>query len=156
MNLTAEGWKLSQHTNQAPGQWQMGCHPATHPQQLGLRTQGMPPYSPIRIRSGRGARRLSLNSNASVHTGPSNETPTRSFPVSNRGKGRRHVAAALSSKTNAGNDEVAMLSKFENQEAPASDAAAEQQQVEAKLPRSVLKRKLPLSFTTPEGSHAGD
>lgn len=129
MNLKAESWPFHP-TNQAPVQWMGGGHPTTPPQRLGVRTQGMPPYSPIRIRSGRGARRLSMGNNNAPHvtSGPSTDpSPSKSFPVSNRGMGRRNVAAALSRQANAGNDELTMLSKTEDKDLLPSDILTDTQ-----------------------------
>lgn len=166
MHLAREAWqfygtsKTSPHHHPAhhPGQWMPSEHGA-------LRTQGMPPYSPIRIRSARGARRLTL------HGTPSRESPpltaaaaaaTRGF-VSNRGKGRRVVASTLSSQTrsNAANEDVEMLASQQQQqqpeesntkeeakdeETPAPSPPPKAEKQERPRPTS-LKRKLPFAAT---------
>jgi hypothetical protein len=156
MNLTSEGWQFGS-SSQAPAQW-MGGHPTTPPHQDGARSQSMPPYSPIRIRSGRGARRISLNTSASLRSGPtSNDAPTRGYPVSNRGIGRRNVAATMLIKSSVSNDEVMMLAKAESKEATDMEVASAEKHADAKLPRSVLKRKLPLmSAASTEQSSTGE
>jgi len=151
-----------------PGSWMHGHAAAQHPgaQQGGnVRAQGMPPYSPIRIRSTRGApRRLSLSSNAAAsirHTpsGDSSSTvpsaSTRSFPVSNRGKGRRHVAASLSSKSVAsdvGSSET--LTMLQNKKPDTTTTEAGGGSAEGDRSRSPLKRKLPLASSTSVGGGA--
>jgi hypothetical protein len=178
MNLTPDGWQLSSNNNQTPpASWMNGQHLTTPPQQIGGRANGMPPYSPIRIRSARGARRLSINGNA-IHRHsspigilpsqqPPNETlPSRGFPVSNRGMGRRNVAATLSAKSHQmKSTELAMLSKASTAEPPESiamDVAVAASTVatkgeDVKQSRAVVKRKLPLMSTaSSESSSSGE
>lgn len=125
--------------------------------------QGMPPYSPIRIRSGRGARRMTAS--AGIRHSPSSESTstvstmaassTRSFPVSNRGKGRRNIAASLpnniksSSHNNPeGSEGLTMLAKMgeqqqqQQQELKPQETGSTNEESER---RNILKRKLPLS-----------
>jgi hypothetical protein len=183
MNLTPDGWQLSSNNNQTPpASWMNGQHLTTPPQPIGSgRANGMPPYSPIRIRSARGARRLSINGNAIHHHSPPNgilpppqhqpnETlSSRGFPVSNRGMGRRNVAATLSAKSHQmKSTELAMLSKNSTSAEPpqesvamdvvvAAAAVAPAKSEDAKQPRAVVKRKLPLMSTaTSESSSSGE
>ena len=137
--------------------------------------QGMPPYSPIRIRSGRGARRLSnastirhASSSESVSTTVMPAAPARTFPVSNRGgKGRRTLMAPVLSSNNSttsasatmiqsiadGSEALTMLAKMGEQH------QQEQQQQQLLMSHDVtpvdeadrrcgLKRKLPLSTSS--------
>lgn len=72
--------------------------------------------------------------------------------------GRRIFATAtVSGRPNgSSNDEVLMLAKTESKEVPAMDDSAEKH-AEVKLPRSVLKRKLPLmTAAASERSSTGD
>jgi len=153
-----------------PGPW-MHAHAPTPPNGVGgnsaaLRTpQGMPPYSPIRIRSGRGARRMS-NSTAIRHTSSSESiatastvaaSSTRSFPVSNRGKGRRNIAATLSSNCKSsssspeGSEGLNMLAKMGEQHQQQQQLKPQETTTtnEESERRNILKRKLPLSSSTP-------
>ena len=136
--------------------------------------QAMPPYSPIRIRSGRGARRLSnasavrhTSSFESASTAASAVPPPRTFPVSNRGgKGRRtdfssnsNFSTPTSMKSIAdGSEALTMLAKMGEQhqllQQQQQQQHHEQQQllksgdsthVDETERRNVLKRKLPLS-----------
>lgn len=81
-------------------------------------------------------------------------TPARGFPVSNRGMGRRNVATSVPSKSEISNSDLIMLSKPDVHATPTVDSVAKH--AEAKVPRSVLKRKLPLMLANqPEQSSTG-
>lgn len=162
MNLTPEGWQFSSKYN-TQGNWPStnGMMPSRKVIDIGKQT--LSPYSPIRIRSSRGAARRHSLSN-SVTTSPSaiasqldnSSTATstvRGFPVSNRGMGRRTIVAASSIGTKqlspvSTNDEVVMLSNLKSTTASTS-LDSQEKNIEAKFPRSVLKRKLPLMATVP-------
>lgn len=125
-----------------------------HPQHV--RSQVMPPYSPIRIRSGRGAHRMSINNisssngnHATIRSTSSGESLSngstiaskRLFPVSNRGKGRRNVATTIhvhSSSATDGSESLNMLAHFEERD----------KMEEAERSSSDLKRKLPLTSSS--------
>ena len=162
MNLTPEGWQFSSKFN-AQGNWPgaNGMIPSRKVIELG--NQSLSPYSPIRIRSSRGAgRRHSLNN--SVNNSPSaivsqlNESSpstssVRGFPVSNRGIGRRNVVVSSSIGTKLSspvctNDEVVILTNLKSTKV-SSSVDSQEKNNEAKFPRSVLKRKLPLMTAVP-------
>jgi hypothetical protein len=166
MNLTPLGWQLSSKYN-AQRNW-AGGHLTVPSRLVGESGQIMSTYSPIRIRSSRGARRHSLgsvrpiSSNVSLAnmspTNESSETPSRGFPVSNRGMGRRRIVAATNSKghTNEStNDEVLMLAETKSFNSPTTNETTEIN-VETKFPRSVLKRKLPLMASINEAANDVD
>lgn len=155
MNLTSDGWQLASAQNlPSQGTWIISQNSTSSPPQQ----HGMPPYSPIRIRSARGGtRRLPVSGSSSTSTphvtSQSEASPSRSFPVSNRGMGRcRNVATTLPVKGNASsNDEVVMLAKPDASTVCSTmdlTAVKRDKRPEVKLPRSVVQRKLPLMSGT--------
>jgi hypothetical protein len=155
LNLTANGWKLSS-SSKPRGPWTDPCTAGARQNTDNEGGQIGSPYSPHRIRSTRGARRHSLNSvsacnsSTSVRSSPTDETMmsrSRGFPVSNRGKSRRTVAANLVTSRNfesysAG--EIVMLSDVNTSSGAVSDRSLSTN-TDIKYPRSVLKRKLPMA-----------
>ena len=127
-------------------------HDEPQPASWPIRSRGMPPYSPIRIRSGRGG------------TGRvSSRRGGASFPVSNRG---RRVAVHPrapeddeeeepplkmleklqgETSTEALSDTLQMLQKQDSSKEPAEKPAAKTEAVPESPPRSVLKRRLPMT-----------
>lgn len=162
MNLTPEGWQFSSKLN-THGNW-LDTNGMTHSRKvIDIGKQTMSPYSPIRIRSSRGAgRRHSLSNSVNNSPGAipgqlddsSTATPAvRGFPVSNRGMGRRTVVATSSLGTKrlstvSTNDEVVILTNLKST-GISIKVDSQEKNIEAKLPRSVLKRKLPLMATVP-------
>lgn len=105
LNLASNGEVMRNQQYAGGAQWR---HPATPPTAHGMALANVaaPSYSPCRIRSARGARRLSMQRspvtnivasavhNNEVVTAPHDDSrPTLAYPVSNRGRGR-HVAAS--------------------------------------------------------------
>lgn len=152
MNLTPEGWQFSSKYN-VQGNWP-GTNGLIPPQNVVEMGQH------VRIHSSRGApRRLSFNN--SINNSPSSITrqlddpstvtvtsSSRGFPVSNRGMGRRTVVVTSTVATKRlpsanTNDEVVMLTNLKKTTVSTSEDPPEKSK-EAKFPRSVLKRKLPL------------
>jgi hypothetical protein len=162
MNLTPDGWQFSSKYN-AQGHWPGTNGIMSSRKVIEIGKQTLSPYSPIRIRSSRGAgRRHSLNN--SVNNSPSaivsqlDESSTststvRGFPVSNRGMGRRNIVSTSSIGTKrhspvCTNDEVVMLTNLTSTNVSTSGDSQEKR-IETKFPRSVLKRKLPLMAPVP-------
>jgi hypothetical protein len=97
-----------------------------------VRSHGMPPYSPIRIRSGRGGGRLSLLRR------PVDNVPRRSgFPVSNRGR----RAASLPNRSAEDSSSIVAAAETCLKMLQTKRHTSE---VDSP-PRSVLKRRLPLA-----------
>lgn len=155
LNLTANGWKLSS-SSKAQGPW-TDARNAVAPQNMDNDSgQTVSPYSPLRIRSTRGARRHSLssvsvcNSSTSMQSSPTEESAmsrSRGFPVSNRGKGRRTVVASSCASRNYekfsdGGDIVMLSDTNASSEAVGHSLSTN---TDIKYPRSVLKRKLPMA-----------
>lgn len=147
-----------------PKQW-VGSLP---PQDSARGQSQGPPYSPIRIRSGRGAGRLGANRNptSSQESSPTQGSgapavpaPARSsFPVSNRGRGRRLQHVRRHPADGATQQDDATVSNPEAADKPETivgdDAGKEDCSVETSKAkekpkdaahRAVLKRKLPLA-----------
>jgi hypothetical protein len=118
--------------------------------------RSVPPYSPIRVRSGRGACRLPLSRSRTVPDVDPAAASRSSFPVSNRGKGGKAAIRRVSHPCPSeaylsgsgmgpdgfavgdGADSAAVLS-------PSSVAEDGTDPIEDSKPRmSILKRKLPL------------
>lgn len=154
INLTANGWKLSSNSK-SHGLWTDPRNVRATQNTENEGGQTLSPYSPLRIRSTRGARRHSLNSvsacnsSTSIRSSPSNDSAisrSRGFPISNRGKGRQTIVANPSVSRNYesfSEGEILMLSDV-NAAGTASDLSLSTN-TDMKYPRSVLKRKLPMA-----------
>jgi hypothetical protein len=169
MNLTQDGWQLSSKYN-GQGVWPgiNGMMPSRKVIEIGHQT--MSPYSPIRIRSSRGAPRRhsmssSVNNSPSAVSSPLDDSSTttsssRGFPISNRGMGRRKIVVSTSTtgtvkghSLDNTNDEVVMLKNLTATNLPTSDESQDKS-IEVKFPRSSLKRKLPLMVPVPTKDEA--
>jgi hypothetical protein len=162
INLTVNGWQLT--SSSFSQRQRVGVNAAVTPeQQIGERGQNIPPYSPLRIHSSRGARRHSLgsisasnNNSALLRLSPTNELPvtsSRGFPISNRGKGRRSIITKSSAtRTYDPDGAVTMLADMKSTSSVASVAPpvddSPGKHAEMKLLRSVLKRKLPMAASS--------
>lgn len=105
--------------------------------------RSVPQYSPIRVRSGRGAGRLPVNRQMHVEASPVPVTRP-SFPVSNRGKGTRGRRISIPGNESLKTEpsaEVQMTTTISTR--PADGAVPEASSPEQ--PRAILKRKLPLA-----------
>lgn len=102
--------------------------------------RAMPPYSPIRVRSGRGAARLPLSRTAMLDSSPPT-APRSTFPVSNRGKGNANRARRISIPTTTAIDSP------KAEETTAATGVAKPSPSQG--PRPILKRKLPMMTRKP-------
>lgn len=165
MNLTPDGWQFSTKFN-GQGNWSSANAMIPSPKVIEIGQQTMSPYSPIRIRSTRGVPRrhsLSNSVSSSLSTSQMDDSNTttsssRGFPVSNRGMGRRKIGSSSSNATEVHsstktNDEVVMLTNLKSNTFPTSDDS-QGKSIEAKYPRSALKRKLPLMVPVPSADEA--
>jgi hypothetical protein len=155
LNLAANGWKLSS-SSKSHGPWPDPRHAGAGKSVGNEGGMIVSAYSPLRIRSTRGARRHSLssvsacNSSTSIRSCPTDESVmsrSRGFPISNRGKNRRSIAANPSAGRNYdsySDREIVMLSDVNTASGTTSDHSLSTN-TDMKYPRSVLKRKLPMA-----------
>jgi hypothetical protein len=161
MNLTPVGWQLSSKFN-AQRNWN-STNPMI-PSRLVGDSGRVATYSPMRIHSSRGRRHTMggaghvCNNALIVNMSPSHdssETTKRIFPVSNRGMGRRRIVAVSNTKgegyESSNGDEVVMLANVKSPSSPIANETSESSvSIELKVPRSVLKRKLPMMTSSSE------
>lgn len=123
-NMAAEAWK---YYTESP-KW-VGAP-------VSVQQRVMPPYSPIRVRSGRGAARLPLNRALMQQKDSSPGSARSSFPVSNRGKGLRGAA----------HRNVAPK--------PEPSESTSEAHLSPNKPRPILKRRLPMVSRKPSTEEA--